>query len=850
MIVRLKCTIIGPSTRNIQVCRLLREIFALIVLASVFQKPLAQTILPRAPTDSDLSVDVDGRRVTELEARVAASAPEGASDVELCAFYQARGLANYSLGRYPDAISNLSRAAQLTPPTQKATERCDGWRIRFDLSTAYNASGDIVAQIEYLKHTLAALPPRDLRDRAYFEVHLSDAYLTLGLLSEADEELQRVKDILPNLPGENDDWRKPLDSAVVCSLEGRLQLARGNYRAAEDLARQEVDARRRFLVEENARHSPDSAQVRFHREILTVAERRLVAALLNNGKPDEAAYYARASLAETLALFGSNTVATSQALDLLGTIRLQQGRIEEAARLFDRALQSVKEAQVQPYSWTVAELRAQIGLVFDMQERWAEAANIFSVRDLDLRQSHEQFALRGSDNLDWAFALQNGGAPERAEAMLRRMLASAKQQRFIDPLGVANIHGYLANALASQHKQDEALEQFRLALPNMTRLNRSEAGGAGMDAGGFVGQYRLRVVVEGYLELLASMQTTGLPRVGIDVVDAAFKVADIARNSAVQQAVALSVARANLPDPDLAALARREQDAANRAQSLGHLLEHVTALPKSQLDEATIAALEREMRSAAEQQATLRREITDRFPSYADLTEPQSPSLDEVRRLLRPGEAVAAIYVGARQTYTWILTGERARFRAVAITRQQLLKEVALLRQSVDLSDGRLKAFDVAAAQRLYTTLLAPDADLWASARTLDVIPDGPLGQVPFAVFLTEPGDVSPNSKHRTYAQMPWLIKKLAIDLLPSVNGLVALRKAAPVASERRQLVFLAIQYLAATYTHTPRRAASPFDTSQLRRRHRTWLAWSARQIKPTSPSMCRRTLFHRGPCR
>ena len=781
---------IALSTQRVLRCGLVLHLATAVLLACAIQVSSAQSTVPRDPADAGSPVDVDGRHIAELEARVAASAPEGASDADLCAFYQARGLANYSLGRYPEAISDLSQAAQLSPLTQKVTERCDKWRIRYDLSTAYAASGDVVAQIDYLKRTIAALPAHALRHQAYFHARLADAYIALGMLNEAGEELQEVKSIQANLRGESSSEFKELDLAVVCSIEGRLQMVQGNYRAAEDLERREVDARRRFLAELNARHSPDSALVRWHREVLTAAERRLVSALVSEGKLGEAAWYARQSLAETLAIAGPNTVATSSALKQLGAIRLQQGQLDQAAELLEEALQSIQQAQVQPYSLALADRRAWIGLVQVMRENWTEAVNTFAARDADLRRSPQQFAQRGSGNLDWAFALQNSGRAVRAEAILRRMLAWRQRHPFSDPLATAYIRGYLANALASQHKQDEALAQFRLALPEMTGLNGSESGGSDDDfPSGFVRQYRLRVVVEGYLELLANMQASRTSKPGIDVANEAFSVADIARNSAVQQAVVSSVARANLPDPRIAALARREQDAANRAQSLGHLLEHLAALPKPQIDDATVMALERELHGAAEQRANLRKEINDRFPGYADLTEPRPASLDEVRRLLRPGEALVAIYVGARQTYVWTLSAERASFRAVSVTRQHWRELVASLRQSVDLSDGRIKPFDVAAAQRLYTLLLGPDADLWASARTLDVIPDGPLGQVPFAFLLMEPGEVSRAGTRETYADMPWLIKKLAIEQYPSASGLVALRKAAPVASERRPFV-------------------------------------------------------------
>jgi len=90
--------------------------------------------------------------------------------------------------------------------------------------------------------------------------------------------------------------------------------------------------------------------------------------------------------------------------------------------------------------------------------------------------------------------------------------------------------------------------------------------------------------------------------------------------------------------------------------------------------------------------------------------------------------------------------------------------------------------FDAQAAHRLYETVLGIVEPGWRGAKTLVVVPHGPLGQLPFAPLLSaEATPAAPSAvAFSEYARLPWLARQVALTQLPSVASLRALRAAPP----------------------------------------------------------------------
>lgn len=727
----------------------------------------------------------------ELERLASSMPPERVDQHELCVFYHKRGMANVRLGRYDLAIGDLKTALASNQPSRITPDNWgDRWRIQNDLKGALHSSGDSFALLDYLNSI--GIEHRQANPRRYFLVRLwmIDPYIRLGMLKEAEEVFRDATDLLPQLRSLR-SWS--FNEYNILEMHGEyaawLQEIRGNYVEAERLRRSALEHARQWLRQMTRSNSADSQLIRIAEGNITGSTRTLASILSAQGKLGEAEYLAHDALDRTLAYSSLNSVPTSNALAALRGIKLQQGNLADAKRYAQLALQAIENTDVQYASLTLADRRGQLGLIQVMQEHYSDALRTYDIRDQGLRRNAEQFARLGSADPDWGLALLRAGQGERAAKMLQSKLNDHLRKAFADPLEVAHIRGYLAVALAELGADAEALAQFGESLPVLLKRARDAAND---NDAGFVNAYRLQVIVEGYLELLARRHAAGQTIAGLDLAGESFKLADIARNSSVQRAVTSSAARASLPDLKLAQLARREQDTSNQIQALGKVLARLSSASEERRLQKIIDEMQRDIGRLSQEQAALRKEILEKFPDYAALIDPQPATPADIRKRLRSDEAVISLFSGERQTYVWTITPTAISFRAVALPRADLQREVGKILASVDLSADQNRPFETPGSQRLYAQLLAPDAGLWAGARLINIIPHGALGQLPFALLLTDSANTGRAGKPgvpANYRDLPWLIRKVAIAQQSSASGFLALRQSSSASGERLPFV-------------------------------------------------------------
>lgn len=769
---------------NTSVIRLLRYVsFAVLLIALNCGATYAQE-----DASSSSAADLNKEMQADLERQVSLPLPETTDKQEQCVFFHKRGMANYRLGRYDQAISDLNQALALNQPSRLTPENWgDRWRIQEDLKNALSSFGNYFALLEYLDTLSAEQLP--INSRRYFIVQSwkINTFVSLGMLKEAEDAYRIATELLPGLKTRRDwDTNEYAVLANYSTTSGLLQELRGNSVEAERYRRAALDNAKKWLDVILRMNGRDSQLVRVAKSNLTTKTRQLSSLLSTQGKLGEAEYLAHEALTQTLARSSFNTVATSHALSALRRIKLQQGQLDEAGRYAELALQAIEKASVQPYSWTLADRRGQVGLIHVIQGRWNEALKVYDLRDQGLRSNPEQFAKRSSADLNWALALLRTGQGQKASEMLQRNLDYNLKKPFVDPVYLAHIRGYLGVALSEQSNSSAALAQFKEALPIL--LKRAQETASDNDAG-FISVYRLRIIIEGYLDLLAKLHESRQQVAGLDIVTEAFKIADIARNSSVQRAVTSSAARATLPDPQLAQLARREQDTSNQIQALNKVLARLASSPDGRRLQKVIDDMQRDIEKLAKEQLALRKELVEKFPGYAALIDPQPATPADLQKILNPDEAVVSIYSGERQSYVWTITKNEVGFRVVPVTLEQIARDVAKILQGMDLSGERTKEFDAVTAHRLYASLLAPDAGKWAKAGLINIIPHGALGQLPFALLLTDPVKPAIGKTQPAYAELPWLINKVAIAQQSSASGFLALRQSVPAKIERKPFI-------------------------------------------------------------
>ena len=276
---------------------------------------------------------------------------------------------------------------------------------------------------------------------------------------------------------------------------------------------------------------------------------------------------------------------------------------------------------------------------------------------------------------------------------------------------------------------------------------------------------------------------------------AAFRLADAARGSGVHRALAAASVRAAANEPGLAKLVRRQQDERKEIAALYRRLADLRTRPTGEQDAGMLAALTARIEDLRASRTTLAREIEAAFPDYADLVHPKPASVEDVRALLRPDEAMVSIYLGEERAYLWAFPADGSLAFAVAeIGRERVLDQVQVLRLALDNQARTIEevpAFRLDIAHDLYRMLLAPVAAGWQGAKSLLVVPHGALGFLPFSLLVTAPAEAVPANAvpFAEYRGVPWLARSHALTTLPTAAALASLRGTARVAGERRAFV-------------------------------------------------------------
>jgi len=161
----------------------------------------------------------------------------------------------------------------------------------------------------------------------------------------------------------------------------------------------------------------------------------------------------------------ANPKELGEALLELGETRRRQADYEAAEELFQRALEVVQSGQQEPDRLAVAEIMEYIGLLRMNQGRLEEGARILE-QSLKIREE-----AGGGNALDLALSLQRLGSCEKslahydvAEQHLRRSLEIARSHLGPDALGVASIHNEIGSLELMLRRSEEAEVHYRQAL--------------------------------------------------------------------------------------------------------------------------------------------------------------------------------------------------------------------------------------------------------------------------------------------------------------------------------------------------------------------------------------------------
>jgi CHAT domain-containing protein len=415
----------------------------------------------------------------------------------------------------------------------------------------------------------------------------------------------------------------------------------------------------------------------------------------------------------------------AHALMQVGRAQLYLKRLDEADRNLSRAISLVDKPgpDFEFRVWYTGELHEWLGRVHVEQKRYVDAR-----KQLEL-------------------------------ALARRRLL------FGDSVTVADSHRELGRLSVIEGNLPAALESFR-----------KEAEIRATDQ---VAQSRARPnTFVSYLDtIFAAAAATSADREALHAE--AFAAAQIPREGDTARAITNMAARLDTADPALRAVAREYQEALRKRDTARRELALMTLLPADKREPPREEQLKQELQSAEADVARLERKLQADFPRYAGLVTTRALSAKDLGALLKPGEALLSLLSTRETTYVFLIRDGKVHAHRAPVSYANLDKAVRDLRKGLDLADGQLRPFDVAAAHKLYADLVAPVAEPLKGATHLIVVPSGPLLSLPPGVLVTQPTQTPAGPPETAdYRQVPWLGKQVAISVLPAMTSLKSLRAA------------------------------------------------------------------------
>ena len=352
----------------------------------------------------------------------------------------------------------------------------------------------------------------------------------------------------------------------------------------------------------------------------------LAIVLTEQSRLQEAELVLRKHLLEELKRFGSSrAMSVAELYGELAKVYLRAGRLEEALSL---ARQSCIIARKLKMGWgsfvggLFECVRFQANAQFALR-RFKQARTMYDQIKSEYGQDNPLgFDSFVRDDPNRLLLLILTGAEADSGAVVDGLIAHLSERLGPNHYRSAEAKAMKAALLARSGEPTAALPLFREAFAVISKRSQ----GAGEGDASLVRQrfaYLSEIYLDAIADVLAGKQTPAL-------VEEAFRVAAEARVRRVGAAVSASASRSRITDPELAELARREQDAQRQIGALHKLLANATLRGGSNAVREQLRARVDGLRAA---RAAILKELEQRFPTYAENHQPEASEsfLDSAR---------------------------------------------------------------------------------------------------------------------------------------------------------------------------------------------------------------------------
>ena len=729
----------------------------------------------------------DSKEIDKAKAVLALPVPNSSDASVLNHYYYRRAMADEVLGNTKEAAENMKKAA-IDYPSLDSSFATDELMY---YAGAESMRGNRIEANKILENARAKVTQQNRGYYVSIDRNVTNNCITIGDFDCAKAAVDRLQknysDVVSNARNVKYEIRLSWEisyewtRAKLFMAEGKfIEAERGVRRALKlnsDILESIKDSGKDAIDNEKRVVQDATSSTKFAYMMRVLLMNDFARCYLGQKRLMDAEYWAREAVTLSITKFGVNSARTSYALLTLTRIISEQGRQAEAVLLASAALKAAQQSTNYPASPAIAEARKVLATSLAADGKYAQADKVFSEMVGGLKADPEIASRYQAGDLDWALSLIKTGKASQAVTMTADMLSKAGARMDKSSPRLATIRAFNASALQVSGQSSQALAEFKQSIPILIDQARNDSENS---TSTIRQTQRMTFVLEEYLASLAQQaksDSSGL------AASEAFQIADLARGSGVQRALTSSAARANITDPQLASLARREQDFQQRINTLSELLTGLLSAPPDQQLPAVQAKIRTDIAGFKAQREDLKKEIERKYPDYAELVEPKPASVERTQKALKSDEVLIAWYFGDNVGYVWAITKDKpVQFAQLSLGRAQVAKEVTQLRKSLDpgvATIDEIPPFDVALANQLYQQVLAPVQGAFYGKKVMLTVPHAELGQLPLSLLVTKPtaqpakGGATPFSGYKT---VPWLTRDIAVAQVPSVTALTALR--------------------------------------------------------------------------
>ena len=763
--------------------------------------------------------------INKAKAIVATPVPITEDKEVLNTFYYKRAKAYQDLGKINQAIADTQLTIQKYPAKDPRMQLEDLIQLGvFELLGGKNTNSikAFEAAIAFQQTNL----PRSNGVQITLGRLLTTSYAAAGNFEAARKALDNTESILFNLRRVNaygtygPAWESGYESArgTYFNSQGRWIESERAFRKAIHLLEQGYEKVKKSESKVDAlgdgpRVVSDSTNnPRIYASQIIARELNLSFVLLQQRRLMDAEFYARKALQLALDNFGSGSVDVGRSLIMLARVINEQGRHAEAVLLSEAAIKSAIDGGAPNDSVVMAQARRALGTALVADSKYASANTAFEEMRAGIQGDPELAKTFMVGDLDWVLAMLKTNKADQAEQMANQMRSRLEKSADKNSPRLAMVRAFEASALQSQGKWQEASSAYKQSVPILIDQARNDSEN---DTSSVKQQQRMTYLLESYLAVLAKTAQSE-PTQAAAAAAESFTIADLARGSGVQRALTASAARANIKDPQLAGLARNEQDLQRRINTLSELLTGLLSASPDQQLPGVQAKIRTDIVTFKAEREKIKKEIEKKFPDYAELIEPKPASVERTQKLLRSDEVLVSWYFGDQVGYVWSISKQGpAQFIQIPIGRAQMAKQVTQLRKSLDpgvSTIDEIPPFDIVAAHQLYQQILEPVAASLQGKKVLLVVPHAELGQLPLSVLVTK-ATAQPTKAgipFAGYKSIPWLARDIAIGQIPSVTALTALRNLPEGDANRKSFVGFGDPYFSAAQQKSADKAMKP----------------------------------------